>query len=73
MRIECWLWPDREIGKRLSRVLREEHNAVVNVAAELRDVLELAVSRVELANAEGNPILSAWLPEAKAALAKVTA
>lgn len=31
--------------------------------------LEQAVARVEIANAEGDHILSAWLPEAKAAIA----
>lgn len=34
----------------------------------LRELLRFAVARIELANAEGSPILSAWLPEAKAAL-----
>ena len=32
-------------------------------------LLKEAVARVEIANKEGDPILSAWLPEAKAALA----
>ena len=27
---KTWLWPDRVIGKRESRELREEHNALVN-------------------------------------------
>ena len=39
---ECWLWPDHVIGKRESRKLREEHNALINVAADLlrqRDAL----------------------------------
>lgn len=43
MESKCWLWPDHAIGKRESRELREEHNSVVNVNAELlwciRDVL----------------------------------
>jgi hypothetical protein len=30
-----WLWPDRVISKRESRVIREEHNAAVNVYAKL--------------------------------------
>ena len=33
-------------------------------------LLAEAVKRVEIANAEGDPILSAWLPLAKAAIAK---
>lgn len=30
-----WLWPDRVIGKRESRRLRDEHNALVNRVAQL--------------------------------------
>lgn len=41
----------------------------VNSFDAMREALEAAVARVELANAEGNSIMSAWLPEAKAALA----
>ena len=39
---------------------------------DLIDLLRFAVKRVELANEEGNPILSAWLPDAKAAIARAT-
>ena len=39
-------------------------------APEMRDLLEAAILRVELANAGGDKILSAWLNDAKAALAK---
>lgn len=35
MKTQSWLWPDRTIGKKESRVLREEHNAVVNLNADL--------------------------------------
>ena len=42
-RFHCWLWPDKNIAKRESRKLREEHNALVNshaaTAEALRDVL----------------------------------
>lgn len=38
-------------------------------APDLLHELESAVARIELANAEGNPILSAWLPSARAAIA----
>lgn len=38
--------------------------------AELLECLEAAVARVELANKEEDPILSAWLPDAKRAIAK---
>jgi hypothetical protein len=37
---KSWLWPDRTIGKRESRTLREEHNALVNSEAELLRALE---------------------------------
>lgn len=30
-----WLWPDHVIGKRESRRLREQHNALANSHAEL--------------------------------------
>jgi len=33
---KSWLWPDRTIGKMESRVLRDEHNALVNEVATLR-------------------------------------
>lgn len=38
--ITTWLWPDKTIGKRESRKLREEHNAAVTVAHELAEALE---------------------------------
>ncbi|ANH08566.1 hypothetical protein [Shinella sp. HZN7] len=38
--------------------------------AELLDSLKFAVARVRVANAEGDPILSAWLPGADAIIAK---
>lgn len=37
---KSWLWPDRTIGKAESRALREEHNALVNVAAKLAENAE---------------------------------
>ncbi|HJP68164.1 MAG TPA: hypothetical protein VJ846_04610 [Sphingomicrobium sp.] len=39
-----------------------------NIASELAQCLRHAVERVRIANAEGNPILSAWLSEADALL-----
>jgi len=36
-----WLWPDRTIGKRESRELREEHNRVINLNAGLLDTLRM--------------------------------
>ena len=38
---------------------------------QLLVVLREAIARVELANEEGDPILAAWLPGAKALLAQV--
>ena len=39
---------------------------VTNVLVE---VLRVAVARIEVANVSGRPILSAWLPDARAAIA----
>jgi hypothetical protein len=39
-------------------------------APDLVDLLEAAIARVQLANEEGNPILSAWLPDALSTLRK---
>ena len=41
---KCWLWPDRNIGKRESRQLREEHNALVNRNAELIEAAEAVLN-----------------------------
>lgn len=43
MKIPFWHWPDRTIGKRESRRLREEHNALGNHAAELAEVVKASV------------------------------
>lgn len=37
--MNVWLWPDRPIGKKESRRLREEHNAAVNTATQLLEAL----------------------------------
>jgi hypothetical protein len=39
-------------------------------APDLIDLLEAAIARIQLANEEGNPILSAWLPDALSTLRK---
>lgn len=44
---------------------------LIATAPELLDLLKSAIARVELANAEGNNILSAWLPDAKAIVTKI--
>jgi hypothetical protein len=55
------LCPDRATADLIVRTFNS-HDA-------MREALTAAVARVELANAEGNPIMSAWLSDAKAALA----
>lgn len=42
-----WHWPDRAIGKRESRRLREEHNREMNRAARLENLLGQALVYVE--------------------------
>jgi hypothetical protein len=52
-----------------------EKDAALRLMAAAPDLLaelQFAVSRVELANAKGNPILSAWLTDARAAIARAT-
>ena len=44
--------------------------ALVKEAPNLLDELKAAVARIELANGEGDPILSAWLPGAQAVIAR---
>jgi hypothetical protein len=39
-------------------------------AFDLLEILKSAVARIEIANEEGDRILSAWLPDARAAIAK---
>lgn len=58
----CWL--DRHYDP------SESDAKLIAAAPELLLSLEQAVARVELANTDGNKILSAWLPEAKAAISK---
>lgn len=40
MVLNCFLWPDRAIGKKESREIREAHNATVDLAVQLRDALK---------------------------------
>lgn len=58
---------------RLPMVGADENRAnarLIAAAPELMELLETAVLRIAMANAEGVPILSAWLPEAQAAIAR---
>jgi hypothetical protein len=43
-----------------------ENAKLIAAAPDLLLTLRLAIARVEIENAEGNPILSAWLKDAKA-------
>jgi peptidase E len=43
---------------------------LISAAPDLLSALEAAVARVQIANEEGDPILSAWLPDALSAIAK---
>lgn len=47
----AWLWPDRTIGKRESRQLREEHNALLNaydkVKTAQRDGLITSTTQID--------------------------
>ena len=54
-----------EVCRRIANILAPGH-------ADLRNSLRYAVARVEIANTEGDQILSAWLPETRAAITKAT-
>ena len=41
---QSWLWPDHTIGKRESRQLREEQNALVNAYNEVLNVLRECIT-----------------------------
>ena len=78
-RTECWLWPDRTIGKRESRQLREDHNATVNAIADsLARVAELEAALSRLVNAPDvnedmlSPETIVAAEQARAALARST-
>ena len=46
MRHECFHWPDRTIGKRESRTIRESHNATVNALCESEERIRAAVEHI---------------------------
>ncbi len=54
--------------KTLFRQMTLQSESLEREKADLVDLLRAAVARIELANAEGDDILSAWLPDAKATL-----
>ena len=45
---------------------------LILAAPDLLDALQAALARVEIANNEGDPILLAWVSDARAAIAKAT-
>ena len=60
-------------NKTICGLPKRENNDAANLIAsapDLIDLLEAAIARVQLANEEGNPILSAWLPDALSTLRK---
>lgn len=56
--------------KKNLREMAEKAAPLIAAAPDMLDLLLTAVTRVELANTEGDPILSAWLPGAKAVIAR---
>ena len=46
------------------------HCPMHEAAPDLLAALEAMVARVEIANKEGDPIMSAWLPDARAVIAR---
>lgn len=54
-----------EVRHRIASILAPGH-------ADMIKTQRYAAARVEIANAEGDPILSAWLSDARAAVAKAT-
>lgn len=47
---QSWLWPDHVIGKRESRRLRAQHNALVNAHAEALDALREMITEARERN-----------------------
>lgn len=63
-------WPKGRICDLIQGTEADAH--IIAAAPDLLDLMRSAVARIEQANAEGNPILSAWLTDARAAIAKAT-
>ena len=61
---------DADTGRSVAVAYDRADGPLLAAAPDILDALRAAVARVELANREGNPILSAWLPGARAAIAK---
>jgi hypothetical protein len=68
-------WPDREIGKRESRLIRDEHNALYNSHAELLVAISALAEAYfpwagAVAKTQGESSLAAHVRNARAAIAK---
>ena len=75
-----WQWiatlsdhPNQAANARLIAAAPEtaaERDQLRDINADLLAALEWAVARIIVANHEGDPIVSAWLPDARAAIEK---
>lgn len=71
MKAQSWLWPDRVIGKRESRTLRDEHNSLVNSRAGLLETIKKIQHNAQVMNqAEPNRVWTAVEDQCRAAIAK---
>jgi hypothetical protein len=62
------VWTDGTPYYRMADFPHPDNDATLTAMTDLAERLNEAVIRVQLANVEGDPILSAWLPGARAAL-----
>lgn len=69
--MRSWLWPDRTIGKKESRNLREEHNRTVLVAVRALDCLTALLNTTELNLDEVEPETEIAIVEARYQLDEV--
>lgn len=60
----------KRAGEAIQAAISDKQACGINHVDHLATMLESAIVRIEMANAEGDPILSAWLPAAKATLAR---
>ena len=67
-----WLWPDRTIGKRESRELREEHNEAINQRADLLEALQEFVATSEPSTLNYENRCAAAMVNARATINKAT-
>ena len=58
------------LGNHYAKTFDPSAARLIAAAPDLLDLLEAAVARVQIANEEGQSILSAWLPDALSTLRK---